>query len=253
MKIIDYIKALRQIVFPQKCASCGNLLNAHERFLCTTCLLHLPYTGYKGKPGNPVERKFWEQKIVLRATAYLHYFPGTDSARPVLALKYFGKTFLGEYLGTLAAQELATTDFFDGIDFLVPLPLHKDRKASRGYNQSYEIARGVRHITQLPIKANYIKRVRANQSQTHLSGRERRENVADIFKVTHPQKLRGKHILLIDDVLTTGATLLSCITELAQISGLRVSILTLYVTGRPATAPNIHHPDVTTLQVQRHT
>lgn len=253
MKLRPFIRSLGDILFPRQCAICRKTLNPSERHLCTACLLSLPYTGYRAHSGNPAERMFWEHREVESVTSYLHYFPGTGAARPVISLKYFGKMNLGQYLGEKAAEELLSTSFFNGVDWLVPVPLHKVRWKTRGYNQSHEIARGVSRITKIPVKTNVLWRRRNNRTQTRLTRHERKENVDQLFVAHRTRGLEGKHLMLIDDVLTTGATLGACIHALSHIKDLRISILTLYVTGRPGTAPDIHHPDVTTVKIEHPT
>lgn len=227
------LQSVFEILFPRYCHVCGNRLNTQERFICTSCALSLPYTNYLGYRGNPVERMFWHIPQLERATAFLHYHAHTESIKPVLALKYFGKEALGEYLGRLAAEELLDTDFFSQMDCIVPLPLHKKRQARRGYNQSHCIAQGVSLVSGLPIVADAVQRTKDTTTQTHLTIEQRRENVKGIFTITRPELLAGKHILLIDDVITTGSTLSACAQTIAELPNVHISILSLYVAGHP--------------------
>jgi ComF family protein len=137
-------------------------------------------------------------------------------------------------LATFYANQLQGTGFLDGIDAIVPLPLHWRRQLKRHYNQSHYIARGISQVTHIPIYKNVVRRVRNNPSQTHLTLRERIENVEGIFQLTRPELIAGKHILLVDDVTTTGSTLSSCARELAKATDVSISILTLAVAGRTA-------------------
>lgn len=134
-------------------------------------------------------------------------------------------------LAEVTADELSATDFFDGIDALVPMPLHYLRRYKRGYNQCDYIAEGIRRVTGIPVVNGVLKRVRNNPTQTHLQINEREQNVANIFRVVHPERLENKHILLIDDVMTTGSTLHAALQELQHIPGIRLSVFTIAYAG----------------------
>ena len=134
-------------------------------------------------------------------------------------------------MGRAMAADLADSDFFDGVDLILPLPLSRRREKRRGYNQSTELARGVSEITGLPVDTSSVARTVDNPTQTHLTGQERQANVAGIFRLLRPEALRGRHVLLVDDVLTTGASLISCGQTIAAAGGVRLSVLTLALAG----------------------
>jgi len=218
-------------LFPRTCAVCGSRLSAGERHVCAACLLALPTTRLRGESGNPVERIFWQDFKPVRATAYMFYHPGSDSGLIIKRLKYNGRRALGPLLGRLAAQQLEGTDFFDGVDCIIPLPLARRRQRQRGYNQSEEIAKGVAQISGLPIETDAARRIVDNPSQTGFNREERRANVQGIFRITKPEKLRGRHVLIVDDVITTGATLTSFALALLEVEGVSVSILAVALAG----------------------
>jgi ComF family protein len=219
-----YAYSVRNLVAPRYCLVCGRRLSYGERYCCLGCLAAFPYT-YTWVPGNDqVERLFSVHIPLERAASLVRYNEVTR--RFLLSVKYFSAPKIGEYVGEIMANRLLPTGFFRGVDVIVPIPLYKVRARERGYNQSDCIARGLSRKTGLPMDAGVVVRTRHNPTQTHLTRMERRENVRDLFAVTHPERLQGKHILLIDDVLTTGSTLLSCAVVLAEVPGVTLSILT---------------------------
>lgn len=230
-------RQLTNLLFPSRCPVCGERLMAGEDGLCTACHFALPFTQWRGRRGNPAERLFWAKVPVERANAFLRYYPGTDSSHLVHALKYRNRPRIGRILGRMMAADLQGTDFFDGIDCIVPVPLAKRRQHHRGYNQSEMLARGVAEATGLPLINTAIARIVDNPTQTSLTAQQRAENVQSIFRLRQTGVLADKHVLLIDDVLTTGATLLSCAKEMTGAKGIRISILTLFVAGRHSEGP----------------
>jgi ComF family protein len=219
-----YTRSVRDLLVPRYCLCCGERLSYGERICCLQCMMQLPYT-YSWRPGNEqVEHLFAVQVPLGRAASLVHYNEMTR--RFLLSIKYFNAPKVGEFLGETMALRLQPDRFFSGMDLVIPLPLSKVRARERGYNQSECIARGLSRTLGLPMDTRSVVRLRNNPTQTRLSRQQRRANVQDIFAVTHPERLQGKHLLLIDDVLTTGATLTSCATTLAQVPGVTVSILT---------------------------
>ena len=170
---------------------------------------------------------FWHITPIKRAAAFIYYQPHSEMAQMVYQLKYGNSPDVGEDLGRLMATDMALAHYFDGIDLLVPVPLTMKRQHQRGYNQSEMLARGISDVTYLPIAAKALKRQVFRESQTHLSRHERQENVNGIFVAADAATLKGRHVLLIDDVCTTGATLTACAQALAPIEGIRISVLTL--------------------------
>ncbi len=218
---------LLDFVLPRTCAVCGRRLATAERVLCVGCLRGLPRVDYAGNGQHgTIERLFWGQLPIERA-ASMFYYSSQDVREMVHNMKYHDQPQIGTYLGEVFADEMSETDFFDGIDVVMPLPLHWWRQAARGYNQSEMIARGLARATHLPVVKGVVRRVVNNGSQTHLNSAERRKNVEHVFRLVHPERVAGCHVLLVDDVLTTGSTLISCGRELAQAPGVRISVFTL--------------------------
>ena len=220
-RILDFIS-------PRLCVVCGRRLSPTERSICSVCVLHLPRTTYQFSPDdNPMAQLFWHLTPVERAAALLYYEPHSELARIIYDLKYHDRPDIGEDMGRLMANEMQLAHYFDGIDVLLPVPLSRKRLRQRGYNQSEQLAIGVRDITHLPIVNKALRRKHFVKSQTRLSRYERQENVEDMFELRDSSLLEGKHVLLIDDICTTGATLTACVDVLKKIPGIRLSVLTL--------------------------
>lgn len=234
-----YARTALALLTGERCVVCGDVLAGAG--ICPKCLLQLPFANIRGATGNPIERLFWGVVPIVRANALLTYHPG-DSVEPIIhAIKYHGRSDLAVDMGRHMAQELLATGFFDGIDYLQPVPLHPHRQRTRGYNQSERLARGISELTGIPI-ADFVRRTKDNKSQTKMAHEERQENVSGIFEV-NTDELRAKHpkhILFIDDVVTTGSTIISCMkaatgtTEAPSIStsSFRVSVLALAFAGQ---------------------
>lgn len=212
---------------------CGRRLSVTERSLCTVCMLHLPRTTFQfSAEDNTVAQLFWGLLPVERAASLIYYEPHSEMAQLVYELKYHGRPDIGEDMGRLMAYEMQLARFFDGIDVLLPVPLSKKRLRQRGYNQSEMLARGVSEVTGLPVVTKALRREHFQKSQTLLNRQERRENVEGTFILKRPELLEGKHVLLIDDICTTGATLLACGEAMRAVNGIRISILTLGFTKK---------------------
>ncbi|MDO4165306.1 MAG: phosphoribosyltransferase family protein [Bacteroides sp.] len=224
-----WTSALWHLFFPSRCVVCGNILNEGEEGLCLRCNMDLPRTNYHLEEGNPVERMFWGKFTLERATAYFYYQKGSDFRNLLHQLKYGGRKDLGEVMGRFVAMELEAVHFFRDMDVIVPVPLHPRKERMRGYNQSRCIAEGVSRVTGIPVDASSVVRCKHTESQTRKSVYERWENTEGIFQLRHPKAFVGKHVLIIDDVLTTGATTTACADAFAQVEGVRISVLTLAV------------------------
>lgn len=223
-KLLDFIS-------PRHCTVCGRRLAATESSLCTVCLLHLPRTGFQTSPDdNPMVQLFWHLTPVEKAAAYFYYEAKSEVTQLIYDMKYHDRPDIGEDLGRLMAVEMQMAGFFDDIDLLVPVPLSPKRMRQRGYNQSEQLARGISQITRLSVCSGVLKRHHFHASQTQLRRLERQANVSHQFYCVNAQKLAHRHVLLIDDVCTTGATLRACANALSGIEGIRISVLTLAFT-----------------------
>ncbi len=221
------------MISPRCCVVCGRRLALTERSLCSVCLLHAPRTTFQFTPyDNDVARLFWGQMNIEKAAAWMYYEPHSEIAQLIYRLKYDGRPDIGMDMGRLMANEMLASGFFDDIDILLPVPLASKRLRQRGYNQSEELAQGISDVTGIPVVQNAVKRAHFRQSQTSLSRKERQENVDGIFVVRDQKALEGRHVLLIDDVCTTGATLMAVGAAINEISSVKMSILTLGYTKK---------------------
>lgn len=227
------LKDILHLLFPQRCACCGEKLSVQENVVCSSCMLALPRTGYHRFEESKLDRVFMGHFPFGRAVSFFFYV-GESNIKLIHNMKYHGRPEIGRFLGGAYACELLPSGFFNDIDLIVPVPLHWRRRLGRGYNQSYHIAKGVGEVAHIPVDDGVLKRVRYNVSQTTRSRIGRLQNVKDIFKMEHPERIEGKHILIVDDVVTTGSTIISCGKELAKVPGVKVSVLSLAAAGRPA-------------------
>ncbi len=219
------------LIAPRVCVVCGNRLGITEHTVCSSCYLHLPRTTFQFTPyDNPMTQLFWGLSPVTHAAALLFYEPHGEVARLVYDLKYADRPDIGEDMGRMMAEELRIAGYFDGVDMIVPVPLSPKRMRQRGYNQSEMLAQGISEMAHIPINTRALRRKHFRQSQTTLMRHQRQENVADLFQLGKTDGLEGKHILLVDDVCTTGATLTACARVLDTIPRLRLSVLTLAFT-----------------------
>ena len=225
---MNWITRILDFISPRLCVVCGHRLAPTERSLCGVCLFHLPRTDFHQKPlDNPMAQLFWGLAPIEKAAALFYYHPHSETAQLVYRLKYNNRPDIGEDMGRVMACEFQATDFFSDIDVLLPVPLASKRLRQRGYNQSEQLAIGISDITHLPIVSKALRRKHFQQSQTTLNRWQRQENVTDTFQLKEEHLLQGKHVLLIDDICTTGATLIACANVLKDIEDIRISVLTL--------------------------
>jgi len=217
------------LLFPRLCYACGNHLTRNENLICTECYILIPRTGYHMQPDNPVEKLFWGRCRIEKAAAFSFYNRGSRIRNLIHNLKYKGIRDVGYELGRIYGQSLNGSDFIRDIDLIIPVPLHPSRKRARGFNQSDLICRGMSEATGIPVDTESFARITVSATQTKKSRYDRWTNVEGIFSVTGPEALRGRHVLLIDDVITTGSTIESCTNELLKTEGVKVSVAALAV------------------------
>lgn len=222
--LASYSRDLLHLFFPAYCRGCGGDLVHQDQLLCLRCLHGLPRTGFFSQPGNPVEKTFYG-RLRLEAAGAAWYFTGDSLLhRLVTDLKYHGQQEIGSYLGKLAGVEILATPRFRDIDCIIPLPLNEKKLQQRGYNQAAVIAEGMAAVMALPVLKEALGRKRFTETQTHKDRVSRWQSMQEVFEVKEPSVLENKHILLVDDIVTTGATLEACGTVLSQLPGLRLSI-----------------------------
>ncbi len=215
------------LLFPRLCYACGNHLMRNEYLICTECYVVIPRTNYHAIQDNPVAQLFWGRCLIERAAAFSYYNKGSRIRNLIHNLKYKGIREIGYELGRIYGQSLKSSGFICDIDLIIPVPLHPVKKRIRGFNQSETISRGIADITMLPVDVNSLARIMVSATQTKRSRYDRWTNVEGIFQVIDPQNIIGKHVLLVDDVITTGSTIESCTNELLKVEGVKVSVVAL--------------------------
>ena len=226
--LITTFKEILDFFMPRICAACGQRLAVGEHVLCGMCNFDLPRTNHYLKPyDNELAQLFWIQIPVERAASLFYYKPQTQTSHIIYKLKYFDHPEVGVEMGRFAAEEFMQNDFFEGVDCIVPVPLTKSRKRERGYNQSEMIARGVSKVTGIPVVTDAVRRTTFKESQTKKDRWERMDNVGSVFEVASSKNVAGKHVLVIDDVITTGATIVGCAETLVKAGAKKISVMSL--------------------------
>jgi len=218
------------LFFPHTCAGCGTDNLALQSPLCIHCLDQLPLTNFHLHAGNPAEKHFWGRLPVQAVSAFCHFTTGSLIQHLLHQLKYKGHKEAGYFLGSLMGHALRASVRFNTIEALVPLPLYAARERKRGYNQSQVLCTGIADVLQLPVLQGVVARLSATETQTRKSRMERWKNMEGKFELINPAAITGKHILLVDDVITTGATLEACGHELLKAGNIQLSIAALAYT-----------------------
>ncbi len=225
--IKQWLAAGADVALPRVCPVCGLALDGDERWLCRRCLAALPRTRYEEVPFNAMDQRMAGKVPIERSTAYFFYEKGSPYASILHDIKYHSMPGMGYWLCSRAVAEMAPSHFFDGIDVVTAVPLHRSKQAHRGYNQSEHLARGIADALGIPyVKA--LKAILPHSTQTHKGAIDRWQNIQGNYALNNDaDRLAGQHILLVDDVITTGATLTVCAMLLKSIPGTRVSLFTL--------------------------
>ncbi len=212
------------LFYPRVCSACNRVLMRHERLICSYCEVELPKTFYHSLRKNPLEEVFWG-RIKIEAAAARYFFRKKGKIQHLMHnFKYKGKKEIGIIIGEDYGKELITDPIFKSIDVIIPIPLHPKKKKIRGYNQSEMFAIGLSNSMNIPVDLTTLIRSIATSTQTRKNRFMRWENVKEIFEITDMKALENKHILLVDDIITTGATIEGAAQILMQISGVKISV-----------------------------
>jgi len=220
------------LLFPHVCSGCGSDIISEESMLCMRCLSEMPETNFHMHANNPVEKIFWGRLPLVSATAQYYFSKESLMQHLMHQLKYKGNKELGRQLGRLIGNDLQQTNRFNTIDVLVPLPLFPAKEKKRGYNQATILCEGLAEVLNTEIANDVIIRNQHTETQTKKGRMERWQNMEGKFELVNPEKIQDKHILLIDDIITTGATLEACGQELTRANNAKLSIAAFCYTSR---------------------
>ena len=214
------------IIYPHVCIGCGSDVLETEEIICSECFSQLPFTNYFMYEDNPVQHRFAGRLMVQHAGSTFHFTTKSVMQNIVFAVKYRGNRDAGIFLGKQTGKALLQTDWYKDIDVIVPLPLNKRKLQQRGYNQAALIANGISQIIHKPLVDNVVLRKVYTETQTHKDRISRWESMQHVFMVNNAELLHNKHVLLVDDIITTGATLEACGQHLTALPGTKLSLAT---------------------------
>ena len=226
------LSPLVHFFYPHYCIGCGSDIIEKENFLCLECINDLPHTGFAAHADNPVEKIFWGRIPVTSCMSEFYFSKDSIIQNLIHEFKYKGNKNLGLYLGKIIGKTMFRSNRFSDIDFLIPLPLFIEKEFKRGFNQSSILCSGIKEIMNIPVITKNVVRIIHTETQTKKGRIQRWENVEKSFSVIDPAMLKGKHILLVDDVITTGATIEACGREILKIEGVRLSIASLAISKK---------------------
>lgn len=222
----EYFTDMIGLIYPRICMACEAPLLKHEENLCTFCIFSLPKTNFHTLNDNPVSRLFWAKAEIEAASSYYNFEKGSNVQHLIHRFKYKGFKEIGVEVGKHYGTELKNFVPYNTVDVIVPVPLHRSKQRKRGYNQSEFFATGLSHAMKVPVDFTSLYRAKATDTQTKKSRFARFENVEAIFQLKENHALSGKHILLVDDVVTTGSTLEACCQTL-KAAGNKISLTTM--------------------------
>lgn len=225
--ILSLAEDLFSLFFPNLCLGCGEHLVKGEETICSICHFHLPKTYFHNDPDNPLNKVFWGRVNLEAVAAYVYFQKGSTVQSLLHQLKYKNKPGIGTRLGKWYGNDLIYAEVFKEVELIIPVPLHPKKERKRGYNQSLAFAEGLASVMPAKLESGCLYRKVNTKTQTRKSRYDRWENVENIFAVKNPGKIRGRHVLLVDDVLTTGATIEACAQALLEVPGVKVSVATI--------------------------
>jgi competence protein ComFC len=224
-----FSEALLQLFFPRLCLACDRTLPKGNSQICFVCQLKLPYTDFHLHQTNNVTDRFWGRVPIFTATAGLYFTKSGRVQRMIHRLKYENKPEIGLELGKKIGYKLKDSPLYQQIDLIIPVPMHPKKEYQRGYNQASKFAEGLSQTMQVPWSKEMLTKFTATETQTRKSREERFDNVASSFTLNG--NLQGKHVLLVDDVITTGATLEACASVMLKEQQVTISIAAIALAG----------------------
>lgn len=228
---MSIFKDFISLFYPDICASCGTILNRDEEILCLECIYSLPETNFHLFKDNPLEKLFWGKVNIESAVSFYYYSKKGKIQNIIHRLKYKGHKEIGIYLGKQYGNILKMSENFKSLDLIIPVPLHKHKQMKRGYNQAEYFAKGLSISMNIPFDNNILFRIKPSESQTYKKRYERWKNVNEIFELKDSAQLKGKHVLLVDDVITTGSTIESSAKTLLTVPDIKLSVASIAFAG----------------------
>ncbi len=226
----QYMLDFVYILFPEVCLACGGAMETGEKDVCMICRVSFPRTNYHLDKKNNLAQKFWGRTKLEYAVAYLFFKKKGDVQSMLHYLKYKNCPSVGTLMGTWYGQELLDDDFYKNFDVIIPVPMHPKKLRKRGYNQSAYFGKGLAKVWKVPQLEHGLKKLSNTKSQTTKSRQERYDNMKKGFEVSNPEEIKGKNVLVVDDVVTTGATLEACVELLLEAGAKTVSVAAIAVT-----------------------
>jgi ComF family protein len=225
--ISNILEDALQLFYPHVCAGCGDDLHGKIQLICFNCMQQLPHTDFAKIPDNQIEHIFYGRAKIQSACSIFYFSKGQIIQQLIHQLKYKGNQEIGIYLGKLMGEQLLNSGRFNHIDAIIPLPMHPDKQRKRGYNQAEILAKGISQKINVPLLNDIVVRSKTTTTQTNKQRVERWTNVDGTFIIQKQSSIIGKNILLVDDVITTGATLEACTNAILSIENTSVSIAVL--------------------------
>ncbi len=223
----DIVSPLVHFFYPHICLGCGSDVIENKNFLCLECMNDLPHTGFALHANNPLEKKFWGRIAITAGMSEFYFSKSSIVQNLIHEFKYKSNVKVGFYLGKMMGKSILNSNRFSNIDLLIPLPLFIKKEFKRGFNQSEILCEGIRDVINVPVASGNVIRTVATETQTKKGRTERWENVEKSFSILNPASLSGKNILLVDDVITTGATIEACGAQILKIENVKLSIASL--------------------------
>lgn len=224
---MNSLKSFADLFYPDICICCWERQAVKNGHFCVSCLTELPFTSHFTIRENTVTKKFWGRIDVVAGASLFYYGKGSMIREMIHKMKYNNLPFVAKELGILAGRKIKESGFYDDVTHLIPVPMHYRKKTKRGYNQSEIFARAISSIVAIPTVTDLLVKYKETTTQTDKGRISRYENVVNSFKVKGADKYRGSHFLLVDDVITTGATLEACAERLSIIPDVRFSVITM--------------------------
>jgi ComF family protein len=226
----NIVNSFSHLFFPHVCAGCGNDVIDHSQLLCLDCLHDLPFTNFESFSNNPIEKIFWGRVNVISAASLLYFTKNSSLQNIMHQFKYKGKKEIGFYFGKMMGKALMESSRFESIDAIIPLPLFISKEKRRGYNQATILCEGISDSMNVEVLKDAVIRSVETETQTKKSRIDRWLNIDGKFELKNQNTLVNKHVLLVDDIITTGATLEACAAVMNNINGIQISIATLAYT-----------------------